>query len=150
MNLERVREFLLSLPHVVETEQWGGSLLYWVGDKAVGGKLCAIMSLENRGVGGLIAYPTDAERFAELVEMEGIEPAKYLARLKWVSVTRWDAFRWPEWQEELRAAHAMKLEKLPPKTLKVLALPKSEQKRVVAQRRKALAMKARVKKQQRG
>ena len=142
MNVERVRDFLLSLPHVVETRQWGDSLLYWVGDKAIGGKMCAVMALEGRGIGALVAYPTTAERFAELVELDGMEPAKYLARLKWVSAMRWDVFRWAEWQEELRAAHAITLAKLPPKTRTVLALPKGEQRRMVAERRRMLAAKA--------
>lgn len=137
MNIERIRNFLLSLPHVVETQQWAGSLLFWVGDKAIGGKMCAVMALEGRGIGALVAYPTTGERFAELVEREEIEPAKYLARLKWVSVMQCDAFRWAEW-EELRAAHAITLEKLTPRTKAVLAMPKAEQRRIVAERRKLL------------
>lgn len=142
MNVERVRDFLLSLPHVVETQQWGDSLLFWVGDKAIGGKMCAVMALDGRGIGALVAYPTSAERFAELVETEGIEPAKYLARLKWVSVMRWDVFRWGEWEAELRGAHAITLAKLSPKTRATLAMPKREQARVVAERRRVLAAKA--------
>ena len=36
------REFLLQLPHVVETMQWGANLVFWVGDKAIGGKMFAL------------------------------------------------------------------------------------------------------------
>ena len=139
MNAERIRDFLLSLPHVVETRQWGDSLLYWVGDKAIGGKMCAVMALDGRAIGALVAYPASAERFAELVELEGIEPAKYLARLKWVSAMRWDVFRWGEREAELRAAHAITLAKLPSKTRAVLAMTKGEQKKIVTERRKVLA-----------
>ena len=35
MDAERVREFLLGLPHVMETVQWGGRLVYWVGIASV-------------------------------------------------------------------------------------------------------------------
>lgn len=142
MNIERVRKFLLSLPHVVETRQWGDSLLYWVGDKAIGGKMCAVMALDGGAIGALVAYPTNAERYAELVEREGIEPAKYLARLKWVSAMRWDVFRWPEWEGELRAAHEITLAKLPRPARALLLLPKREQARLVAERRKVLAARA--------
>ena len=41
MDAERVREYLLQLPHVVETMQWGANLVFWVGDKAIGGKMFA-------------------------------------------------------------------------------------------------------------
>ena len=42
MDAERLREYVLSLPHVVETMQWGANLVYWVGDKAIGGKMFAL------------------------------------------------------------------------------------------------------------
>ena len=45
---------LLGLPHVVETEQWGG-LVFWVGDKHVGGKMFVMLPLD--GQGPLISYP---------------------------------------------------------------------------------------------
>ena len=32
MDAEHLRAFLLDLPHVTETHQWGNNLLYWVGD----------------------------------------------------------------------------------------------------------------------
>ncbi len=45
MDAERARAFLLTLPHVVETEQWGHNLVFWVGDKAIGGKMFALINL---------------------------------------------------------------------------------------------------------
>src|ERR1700722_19312405 len=144
MNAERVREFLLKLPHVVEAEQWGG-LLYWVGDKAIGGKTFVHVNLEA-GQGHPAMFPAGPERFAELCERDGVIPAPYAARNFWVAVERWDALRDHEWEDELRAAHSIVYEKLPPRTKAVLDLPKAEQKRVVAARRKLLAAKAKAKK----
>jgi predicted DNA-binding protein (MmcQ/YjbR family) len=137
MNIESARRFLLSLPHVVETRQWGDNLLFWVGDKAIGGKMCAVVDLgaEGAAMGGHISYPAPRERFAELLEIEGITPAKYLAHLSWVSIHRWDVFRTAEWQNELRTAHALTLAKLPAKSHKILALPKKEQKRMIAEQK---------------
>ena len=136
MDLERARKFLVSLPHVAEAEQFGG-LIYWLGDKAIGGKMMAMLNFE--GDGHRVSYPAGPERFHELLEREGLVPAPYLARAHWVSAERWSAFRDAEWQDEWRAAHALTLAKLPPKTRKLLDLPKAELKRAVAERKRVLA-----------
>ncbi len=147
MNAERAREFLLGLPHVVETAQWGG-LVFWVGDKAIGGKMFVLLNLEN-GIGAHeelpISYPAGEGRMAELLELEGLRPAPYMARIFWVAAERWDVFRMSEWQRELGAAHAMTFEKLPPKVKAALLLPKSDLKKLVAERRKMIAAKVAMK-----
>ena len=75
------------------------TLCCWAGDKAIGGKMFAVVDL---GKGGpVMSYAAGPERFAELVEREGIIPAPYLARAHWVAVERWDVFRASEWQSEL-------------------------------------------------
>jgi len=137
MNVEQAREFLLSLPHVVETQQWGDNLVFWVGDKTIGGKMFALISLDHAGV----SFAATPERFAELVEVEGMRPAPYFARLSWVAAERWDVLCTNDWHEVLAAAHAITLAKLAPKTAKILALPKGEQRRIVSERRKLLAAK---------
>ncbi len=139
MNAERAREFLLSLPYVVEKEQWGG-LLFWVGDQVIGGKTFAMVNLEASG--GLPAsFMAGQERFAELCELEGMRPAPYSARVFWVAAERWDALRNSEWEQELRASHGLVLAKLPAKTRAVLELPTRELKKAIAERRKVLAAK---------
>jgi len=138
MDAERARAFLLTLPHVVETEQWGHNLVFWVGDKAIGGKMFALINLDGDGK-SVASYAAGPERFAELAEMEGLFPAPYMARIFWIAAERWDALRNPEWEEELRAAHSITLAKLPPKVHKALALPKAELKRLVSERRLMLA-----------
>ena len=139
MNAERVREFLLSLPHVLETPQWGG-IVFWLGDKAIGGKMFVMLNLEaDQGLP--ISFPVGQERFDELLEFEGLRPAPYMARIFWVSAERWDVFRDRDWQDHLTLAHALTFAKLPPKTRKILGLTKAEQKRIVAERREVLAAK---------
>jgi predicted DNA-binding protein (MmcQ/YjbR family) len=136
MNAEQAREFLLSLPHVVETEQWGG-LVFWVGDKHVSGKMFVMLPLD--GHGPVISYPVGQERYGDLLEREGLIPAPYLARIFWISAERWNVFRRREWEDELRAGHALVFEKLPPKVKATLALPKAELKQAIeaGQKRKA-------------
>lgn len=140
MDAERLRAFLLKLPHVTETVQWGGSLVFWVGDKAIGGKIFAVCNLS--GQGRVISYMAGPERFAELVEREEIVPAPYMARNFWVAVEHWGVFRPSEWEEELRAGHGIVYDKLPPKTKNVLAMPAGERRRLIVDRRRELAEKA--------
>jgi predicted DNA-binding protein (MmcQ/YjbR family) len=146
MNVEWAQQFMLGLPHAVETVQWGANLVFWAGDKAVGGKMFALIDLDEGRLGGggslVISYAAGPERSTELLELEGVRPAPYLARAHWIGVERWDVFRRSEWERELHAAHAIVYEKLPQRTKAALSLPAGELKRLVAARRKLLAEKA--------
>jgi len=136
MDAEKMRAMLLKLPHVAETMQWGANLVFWAGDKSIGGKMFAEVDLDGKG-GPVMSYAAGPERFAELVEREGIIPAPYLARAHWVAVERWDVFRASEWPSELQAAHALIYAKLPKRTRDVLAMP--DAKKLIAARKKKLA-----------
>ena len=138
MDAERTRAFLLQLPHVVETMQWGNNLVFWVGDKAIGGKMFALLNLEGDGR-AILSFSAGPESFGELVERDGIIPAPYMARIFWVAAERWDVFRPAEWQLHLTHAHQLTLSKLPPRTRAVLALPAREQKPLIAERRRLIA-----------
>ena len=134
MDADQARAFMLALPHVVETMQWGENLVFWVGDKSIAGKMFALVSLDDSLSHGVISYSAGPERYAELLETEGLYPAPYMARIHWVAAERWSVFRNAQWQDELRAAHAITFAKLPPKVKKTLALPPKELKRLVAER----------------
>lgn len=112
MNTESTRAYLLSLPHVAETLQWGDNLVFWVGDKAAGGKMFALLSL-TPGKHGVLSFAAGPERFAELVEREDLHPAPYFARIQWVALQRWSALPTGELQMLLHNAHALTLGKLP-------------------------------------
>jgi predicted DNA-binding protein (MmcQ/YjbR family) len=145
MDLERARAFALSLPHAVETMQWGDNLVFWVGDKAIGGKMFALIDLAGSASKYVISYSTGPERYAELLETEGLSPAPYMARIHWVAAEHWRVFRDAEWQQQLSAAHSITLGKLPPRTRAVLALPAREQKKLIAERKKLLEERAKIK-----
>ncbi len=142
MDAERAREFLLTLPHAVETQQWGDNLVFWVGDKRIGGKMFALIDLGAGVSKGVAMYSAGPERYAELLERDGLIPAPYMARIHWVAAEKWSALRNSEWEEELRAAHAITYNKLPQKTRDVLALPAKAQNKLIADRKKVLAEKA--------
>jgi predicted DNA-binding protein (MmcQ/YjbR family) len=136
MDAEKMRAMLLKLPHVAETMQWGANLVFWVADKAIGGKMFAVVDLDGKG-GPVISYAAGPERYAELLENDGVIPAPYLARAHWVAVERWGVFRASEWQSELEASHALIHAKLPKRTRDVLAMPNAKE--LIAARKKKLA-----------
>ncbi len=142
MDAERAREFLRKLPLVEETMQWGDNLVYWVGDKAIGGKMFALINLDNDGRHPVMMFSAGSERFHELVEIDGVIPAPYMARLHWVAPERWNTIPVRELEELLRAARDLTYEKLPQKTKDVLALPPTEFHKVLTIKRKLLAGKA--------
>lgn len=141
MDAERARELLLQLPHVVETMQWGENLVFWVGDKAIGGKMFTLIDLDASG-GPVVSFAAGAEHAAELCEREGLRPAPYLARAGWIAAERWDALTSAEWLKEFEAAHARILARLPARTLGVLAMPGKARAALIQQRRQELARKA--------
>jgi predicted DNA-binding protein (MmcQ/YjbR family) len=138
MNVDNLRAFLLRLPHVEETLQWGDNLVFWVGDKAIGGKMFALANLspDSRGV---LSFAAGPERYAELVEIEGVVPAPYFARIYWVAIERYDVVGSNELKEQLRNAHTLTYNKLPKGVKDALAMPATKRNKLVAERRKLLA-----------
>lgn len=146
MNAERARTFILTLPHVVETMQWGDNLIFWLGDKAIGGRMFTLIPLDPVQGGvikGVASYLAGAGRFAERIEQDGLIPAPYFARILWVAAQSWAVLRDAEWEEEFRHAHRLTFEKLPPKTRALLTLPPAELKRAIAARKRLLAARER-------
>ena len=109
MDIESVRSFCLSLPHVDEKVQWGNDLLFRIGEK-----MFAVVSLEPAS-DHCMSFKCTPEKFAELVEQEGIFPAPYVARYHWVALKRFDALPDRELKELLRTAYGLVYEKLPAK-----------------------------------
>ena len=142
MDNERVREFCLSLPHVTESVNWGHHLVFWVGDKAIGGKMFALIHLDGEGT-GVLWFHCGAEHYPEMLEIESIIPAPYMAKAFWVTVERWDVLRQREFEDELRKANTLIYEKLPKRTKTVLAMPDKERHKLIRERKKALAESAR-------
>jgi predicted DNA-binding protein (MmcQ/YjbR family) len=138
MDAERLRAFLLALPDVAETMQWGDNLVYWVADKSIGGKMFAVVNL-HPDHGAVMSFAAGPEGFAELVEREGVFPAPYLARAHWVAVERWDTLPARELQALVERARELICAKLPRRTKDVLAMKPGEKKKLIAARKRTLA-----------
>jgi predicted DNA-binding protein (MmcQ/YjbR family) len=134
MDAERLRTYLITLPHVEETMQWGDNLVFWVGDKRIGGKMFALANLDGdqRAVFSFAAGP---ERFAELVELEGVFPAPYLARAHWVALQHWEAIPASDLKELLRHSRDYVESRLSKATREALALPAGERKKLIAEKK---------------
>ena len=124
------------MPRVEETLQWD-NFVYWVLDKAVGGKMFAMVEPEPGGP-HVLGFAVPQDRFNDLLEMEGIRPAPYLARAHWVAVERWDTLPEGELHEHLRAAYERVEARLPPRTQRLLDINQREYRTLVRQRRTLL------------
>lgn len=92
MNIDSFRRFCLSFPQATEDMPWPDDLCF-----KVGGRIFAGVSLS--AVPQCVTFKCTPESFAELVEREGIHPAPYVGRYKWVQIESLDVLR----DHELRA-----------------------------------------------
>jgi predicted DNA-binding protein (MmcQ/YjbR family) len=138
MDAESVRAFVMGLPHVVETVQWGNNLVFWAGDKTVGGKMFCVVDLDG-GQKTMLSFAAGPEKFAELLETYCICPAPYMARAHWLAMERWDALPTSDLKPLLAAARDLVYAKLPKRTRDALALPQAEFRKLLAERKKLLA-----------
>jgi predicted DNA-binding protein (MmcQ/YjbR family) len=107
MDIESVRAYCLSLPHVTEGVQWDNDLLF-----RVGGKMFAVVCLDAASLNRL-SFKCTPEKFEELVEREGIVPAPYMARNKWVALREFDALDDGETKALIAESYQMVFSKLP-------------------------------------
>jgi len=114
--IDWVRSFCLSLPHTTEKIQWVHDLLF-----CIGGKMYCVVNLEPGLSPTRIALKCTPECFAELIEVEGIIPAPYMARNHWVAFTQMDALRQAEIRELIQGSYQLVFNKLPKKLQSQLA-----------------------------
>lgn len=104
MHIEQLREFCLSLPGTTEDIKWGKDLCF-----CVGAKMYCVTGVDG---GGVSLKVTD-DVFAACVERDGIVPAPYLARYKWIYIENYDVFPDDEWECLIRSSYDMIRAKLP-------------------------------------
>jgi predicted DNA-binding protein (MmcQ/YjbR family) len=106
MNIERFRKLCLSMPGATEHVQWGNDLVF-----KVGGRMFAVAALDA-DASHRVSFKCADERFAELQEHDGVVPAPYLARAKWVALERFDALDDRTIDASVREAYALVKSKL--------------------------------------
>jgi predicted DNA-binding protein (MmcQ/YjbR family) len=109
MDIESVRAHCLSFPHVTEVVLWGNDLVF-----KIGGKMFAVAVLEGASR-YCLSLKCTPEKFLELTEEEGIDPAPYSARYHWVALEQFNALSEKELKSLLRNAYDLVFAKLPKK-----------------------------------
>ena len=107
MDIESVRAYCLSFPHATENVQWGNDLVF-----KIAGKMFAVTVLEGAAK-YCLSFKCSEEKFAELIEQDGIDPAPYSARYHWVALERFNLLSEKELKALLRASYDLVFEKLP-------------------------------------
>ncbi|MBC7776872.1 MAG: MmcQ/YjbR family DNA-binding protein [Phycisphaerae bacterium] len=106
MNIESLRTLCLSFPGVTEDVKWGGQdLCFSVGQKM----FCVTDADSDTGA----SFKVLDEEFEEMITWEGIIPAPYVARYKWVSVLDFSRLADTEWTHFIRQSYELVKANLP-------------------------------------
>jgi predicted DNA-binding protein (MmcQ/YjbR family) len=114
MNSETLRKFCGALPAVTEDIKWKKDLCF-----SVGGKMFCVCSLEEPFT---VSFKVPDEEFEEISARDGFMPAPYMARAKWVYVSRPSALKKKEWESFVSQSYTLIKEKLAAKLRKQLGL----------------------------
>lgn len=107
MNTETLRALCLSFPGATEEIKWGNDLSFLVGEKM----FCSTSEDSDEGA----SFKVRDEEFKDIISREGIIPAPYLARAKWVYVLDFSRMTDAEWQHYIRQSYELVKDKLPKK-----------------------------------
>lgn len=107
MDVEQLREYCLSFPAVTEDVKWENDLVF-----SVGSKMFCVAGLQSPL---RFSFKVPDEKFEELCSRDGFAPAPYLARAKWVLVTKPSALQNKEWKEFVKKSYDLIKNKLPKK-----------------------------------
>jgi predicted DNA-binding protein (MmcQ/YjbR family) len=104
MNTEKLRSICLAMPAAQEDIKWGADLVF-----TVGGKMFCVTSLEGPFKA---SFKVPDESFDSLCSREGIVPAPYMARARWVQVSNEAGFTKGEWEQMIAESHRLVVLKL--------------------------------------
>lgn len=125
-DVEWIRELCGSLDDVTENLQWGETLCF-----KLHGKLFALVDL-SQGKLAPVILKSAPEKFSELVEIEGISPAPYVGRYKWIQLENSDVLPAADLEALIRESYDLVAKTLPKKSAHKKKAPKKN-----AQKKKA-------------
>jgi len=112
MNIEQLRKYCLAFPGATEDIKWGADLCF-----SVGAKMFCVTGADS--VSGM-SFKCTPEKFEELIEREGIDPAAYVGRYKWVHISDLKAVAPQELKDLIAESYRLVFDKLPPKIKKTI------------------------------
>jgi predicted DNA-binding protein (MmcQ/YjbR family) len=114
MNIDFLRKFCLALPAVKEDIKWENDLVFSVGEK-----MFCVASLEPPF---RCSFKVSDEEFEEISNSDGFIPAPYMARAKWVSVTKTEKLQKRDWEKYISQSYELVKMKLTRKTRSELGI----------------------------
>lgn len=114
MSIEFLQQFCKTLKGTTEDIKWGHDLCF-----CVGGKMFCVTGMEPPFSA---SFKVLDEEYDEMSVQNGIEPAPYMARNKWVLVTKSSALKKKEWEHHIRQSYDLVKEKLTKKVKKELGI----------------------------
>jgi predicted DNA-binding protein (MmcQ/YjbR family) len=109
-DLEWIRKLCLSLPDATEDMPWADDLCF-----KVRGKIFTGVALSD-GRFPRITLKCAPETFHELLEVEGISPAPYVGRYKWIKLNNSNVLPAEELKALIRKSYELVAAKAPKKT----------------------------------
>jgi len=117
MTRDEFDAFCKSLPATTHVIQWGNASVW-----KVGGKIFAICSRWGDGDHQRIGFKCSDMSYSLLTQQDGMIPAPYLARAKWVQMEKEGALSEEDLKAYITAAHKIIAAKLTKKARKELGL----------------------------
>lgn len=111
MNIEQLRKYCLSFAGATEDIKWGADLCF-----CVGAKMFCVTGADSAASG--MSIKCTPETFDGLIEREGIDPAAYVGRYRWVRISDYNALTANELKELIKTSYQLVFDKLPPKVRK--------------------------------
>jgi len=109
-DVDWIRDLCLSFPDATENIQWGDDLCF-----KIRGKIFTTVVLSD-GKFPRACFKCTPEKFQELLEIEGISPAPYVGRYKWVLLRDTNVLPADELETLLRKSYEMVVANAPKKT----------------------------------
>ena len=106
-DVDWIRKLCLSLPDTTENIQWNDDLCF-----KVRGKMFTAVDL-SKGNLAPVCVKCTPEKFDELLEIEGIAPAPYVGRHKWVLLENFNVLPSSELEALIRQSYDLVVAKTP-------------------------------------
>ena len=97
MDHESLRKFCLSLPSVTEDIKWGADLCFCIGEK-----MFCVTGLQQPFQA---SFKVKDDEFDELTTRNGIVPAPYVARYKWILITDPSVLKKKDWEHYIKQSY---------------------------------------------
>src|ERR1017187_6762988 len=112
MDIESIRNICKGLPSVTEDIKWGNDLCFMIG-----GKMFCVTPMDTPLK---VSIKVTDEEFGEMTNLQGIIPAPYSARHKWILIENVEVLSKIKWEHYINQSYNLIKSKLSKKKLGLL------------------------------